>query len=110
MEIKIDGEWKPVDSYIYDKQLYEGALRRLQNSGKNTAYSISLTKGISSCEFNFGEKGFVHMGAVVEDHRTWDDYSEYMSSISYFRMNLLLLSSYPIIAKMGNNNIEKIRG
>jgi hypothetical protein len=109
MEIEVNGEWKPIDAYINDKTFYEGALKRLQKSAKTTAFSISLAKGMSSCEFNFGEKGFVHMGAVVEDHGTWDDYSEYMSSNKYIRMNRIQLMSYPIIAKISNRNIEKIR-
>ena len=110
MEIEVDGEWKPMDSYINDKPFYDGALKRLQESGQITAYSISLAKGVSSCEFNFGDKGFVHMGAVVDDHGTWDDYSEYMSSDKYFRMNRMQRMSYPMIAKMSNRNIERIRG
>ncbi len=109
MEIEIDGEWKPMDSYINDKAFYEGALKRLQESGKTTAFSISHAKGESSCEFNFGEKGFVHMGAVVEDHGTWDDYSEYISSDKYSRMNRMQLMSYPLMASISNRSIEKIR-
>jgi hypothetical protein len=62
-------------------------LQRLQESGKTTAFSISQAKGASSCEFNFGEQGFVHMGAVVEDHGAWQDYSEYMFSEKYSSMN-----------------------
>lgn len=109
MEIEIDGEWKPIDSYINDKPFYEGALKRLQESGKTTSFSISIAKGVSSCEFNFGEKGFVHMGAVVDDHGTWDDYSEYISSEKYISMDRMQLMSYPILAKMSNRNIERIR-
>jgi hypothetical protein len=109
MEIEIDGVWKPIDSYINDKAFYEGALKRIEESGKTTAYSISIAKGKSSCEFNFGEKGFVHMGAVVQDHGTWDDFSEYMWSDKYSQMNRIQLTSYPIIAKMSNRNIEAIR-
>ncbi len=109
MEIEIDGEWKPIDSYINDKPFYEGALKRLQESSKTTSYSISLAKGVSSCEFNFGEKGFVHMGAVLDDHGTWDDYSEYMSSEKYISMDRMQLMSYPILAKMSNRNIKRIR-
>lgn len=110
MEIELDGEWRPIDSYINDKTFYDGALKRLRESGKTTAYSISLAGGMSSCEFNFGERGFVHMGAVVEDHGTWDDYSEYMSSDKYFQMNRLQLMSYPVMARISNRNIQRIRG
>ena len=109
MEIKFDGEWKPIDSYINDKNFYNGAMKLLQDCGRTNAYSISHAKGISSCEFNFGEKGFMHMGAVVEDHGTWQDFSEYMSSEKYLGMNPLQRMSYPLLARISNRNIEKIR-
>lgn len=109
MEIDIENEWKPIDSYINDKTFYEGALKRLQKSRKPNAFSISIAKGESSCEFNFGEKGFVHMGAVLEDHGTWDDYSEYISSEKYSSMNRVQLTAYPLIATISNRNIERLR-
>lgn len=108
-EIRIDGEWKPVDSYINDRPFYENARKRLHESGKSTAFSVSEAKGPSSCEFNFGDKGFVHMGAVVEDHGSWEDYSEYMASDRYLAMNRLQLMSYPVIARLANRTISGIR-
>jgi hypothetical protein len=109
LEIEINGEWKPIDSYINDRPFYERALKRLQESGKKTAFSISHNKGKSSSEFNFGEQGFVHMGAVLEDHGTWQDFSEYMSSEKYVHMNRIVLMSFPLAAMLSNRNIEKIR-
>jgi hypothetical protein len=108
-EIQIDDEWKPIDSYINDKPFYEGALRRLRESAKTNGFSISEAKGPSSCEFNFGEKGFVQMGAVVEDNGTWDDYSDYMSSDDYFGMNSVQSACFSWVAKTSNRNIERIR-
>jgi hypothetical protein len=109
LEIEIEGEWKPLDSYINDKPFYQRALQRLERSGKATGYSISRAKGDSSCEFNFGEMGFVHMGAVVEDRGVWDDFSEYMSSGKYAGMNRMLLMAYPMMARICNRNIKRIR-
>jgi hypothetical protein len=109
MEIEIGGQWKPLDSSSNDKAFYEGALKRLQANGRTTAFSISPAKGSSSNELNFGEKGFVQMGAVVKDHGTWHDYSEYMLSYKYFRMNRMQRMSYPLMARMSSRNIEKIR-
>jgi hypothetical protein len=108
-EIEFDGEWKPIDSYINDKSFYDGAYKRLQDSRRASAYSISLAKGQSSCAFNFGDEGFVHMGAVIEDHGIWDDYADYMASEKYLNMNALQTMAYPIIAWMSNRNIERIR-
>lgn len=109
MEVEIDGEWKSLDSYINDKPFYEAALKKLQEGGMETAFSISHAKGESSCEFNFGEKGFVHMGAVLEDHGTWDDYSEYMASEQYLPMNRIQLMGYPLVALVSNRNINRLR-
>lgn len=109
LEIEIEGEWKPVDSYINDKPFYERALKALQESGRATGFSISHAKGTSSCEFNFGEKGFVHMGAVIEDHGTWDDFSRYMSSDKYVSFNRIQLVAYPMTAWICNRRIENIR-
>jgi len=109
MEIEIENKWKPIDSYINDKPLYEGALKKLQESGKTTGFSISHAQGESSCEFNFAETGFVHMGAVLEDHGTWEDYSEYMSSDKYSSMNRIQLMAYPLIAVISNRKLERLR-
>jgi hypothetical protein len=110
VEVKMEDHWQPIDSHINDKAFYTQALKKLEESGKTTAYSISHNKGSSSCEFNFGEKGFVHMGAVVEDQGTWDDFSDYMSSDKYLGMNGLQAMLFPIIAKMSNRRINAIRG
>lgn len=109
IEVKIDDEWESIDSYINDKPYYEAALKKLQQSGKTTGYSISHAKGLSSCEFNFGEKGYMHMGAVIEDHGTWQDYSEYMASAKYKPLNPILVAMFPLMAKIANKRIKRIR-
>jgi hypothetical protein len=109
VEVKIDAEWQSIDSYINDQPFYENARKRLKESGKLTSFSISEAKGPSSCEFNFGDKGFVHMGAVVEDHGTWEDFSEYIASDEYIAMSAMQLLAYPIMANFSNRRIAKIR-
>lgn len=109
VEVKMEDGWQPIDSHINDKAFYTHALKKLEESGKPTAYSISHTKGTSSCEFNFGEKGFVQMGAVVEDQGVWDDFSDYMSSEKYIGMNSLQALLFPTIARMSNRRIKRIR-
>jgi hypothetical protein len=109
IEVQIDGEWKQMDSYINDKRLYERALRKVKKSGRPFGYSVSFIKGKSSCDFNFGEKGFLHMGAVVEDHGVWDDAAEYFATDKYTRMNAFQRMSYPMLARLANRNIKKLR-
>lgn len=108
-EIKLNSDWKSIDSYINDQPLYERALVKLHQSGDLTAFSISEAQGGSSSDFNFGEKGFVHMGAVKVDHGVWEDYSVYMASDQYIAMDKMQQMSFPLIAMLANRNLEKIR-
>jgi hypothetical protein len=101
-EVEIDDEWKPIDSYINDRAFHEAARRRLSVSGKTLGYSVSFLNGKSSCAFSFGEKGFSQMGAVLEDHGTWEGFSQYLASDRYASMNALQLMFYPVTARLSN--------
>ncbi|MBN1668192.1 MAG: transglutaminase domain-containing protein [Anaerolineales bacterium] len=109
IEVQIEGAWQPIDSYINDQPFYEQAVRRLHASGKSTGFSVCEAQGPSSSALNFGEQGFVHMGAVVADHGTWEDFSAYMASDLYLAMNKIQQASFPLIAYFGNRNVAKIR-
>jgi hypothetical protein len=107
IEVQLEGQWKPIDSYINDQAFYEQALKRLKASGRAIGYSVSFVDGKSSCEFNFGEKGFVHMGAVLEDHGVWEDPGDYFASDMYLRMNAIQLISFPVIAFLANRTLRR---
>jgi len=109
IEVQLEGQWKPIDSYINDQPFYDRALARLRRSGNGIGYSVSFIEGKSSCEFNFGEKGFVHMGAVVEDHGVWEDPAEYFASDKYLRWSAIQTRLYPALAFLANRNVERIR-
>jgi len=109
VEVNSDGKWNSIDSYINDKNFYKKALEKLKASDRNIGYSISFIDGKSSCEFNFGDKGFVHMGAVVEDHDTWEDASDYFASDKYLKLEGFRKKFFLAITKIANRNIERIR-
>jgi len=109
IEVQLEGRWSPIDSYINDQAFYQRALKRLKASGAAIGYSVSFIEGKSSCEFNFGEKGFVHMGAVLEDHGVWEDPAEYFASDKYLRFNAIQATLYPALAVLSNRNVERIR-
>ncbi len=109
VELRLDGEWRPVDSYINDIALYRAADVKLTASGRETGYSLSRAAGPTSPEFNFGDKGHVHMGAVVEDHGVWDDFSQYMKTDKYLGMSRAQLMVYPALARMTNNRVARMR-
>jgi hypothetical protein len=109
IEVLLEGQWRPIDSYINDRPFYERALKCLKSSGRSIGYSVCLKDGRSSCDFNFGDLGFVHMGAVVEDHGVWDDPSEYFASEKYRRWNVVQRALYPVLASLANRNVRRIR-
>lgn len=109
IEVQLESQWKSIDSYINDKTFYKRAVKRLKESGCSFGYSVSFIEGKSSCEFNFGEKGFVHMGAVVEDHGFWEDPAHYFASGKYPRFNAIQMMGYPMLAALSNRHIEGIR-
>lgn len=108
-EVEIEGEWKPIDSYINDEELYRAARARLEETGRSLGYSLACVDGKCSCEFNFGDKGFVHMGAVVEDHGVWEDASQYFATDRYATFKGVQRLLYPVVASISNRNIEKLR-
>jgi hypothetical protein len=107
--VQIEGEWKPVDSYINDEELFRAARSRLKQSGRSIGYSIACVDGKCSCELNFGEKGFAQMGAVVEDHGSWDDASQFYATEKYVTFNAVQRLFYPVVARLSNANIEKLK-
>ena len=109
IDVRVGGQWRPIDSYINDRLLYERALEKLKSNGQSLGYSVCVANGKSSCEFNFGEKGFVHFGAVVEDHGVWDDAAEYFATDRYTRMNLFQRVAFPVLARIANRNLDSIR-
>jgi hypothetical protein len=108
-EVQLDGEWKPIDSYINDRAFYERAVKKLQMSKRAFGYSVSYKDGKSSCEFNFGEKGFVHMGAVREDHGVWEDAADYFATDQYPRFAAWQSLVLPLLLVMANRNVMRIR-
>lgn len=108
-ELQLDGEWKPVDSYINDQPLYERAVKKLEASGRSIGYSLCPQDGKSSCEFNFGDQGFVHMGAVREDHGTWQDAADYFASDKYVRFTSFQKLALPLVVMLANRNVRRIR-
>lgn len=108
-EVQLDGSWKPIDTYIDDKPFYDRVLSKLEKSGRQLGYSIAYQDGKSSCELNFGEKGFVCMGAVREDLGAWEEADHFYASAAYPRLTGLQRSLMPMLSVMANRNIARLR-
>ena len=49
------------------------------------------------------------MGAVVEDHGTWEDASDYFASDKYLKLEGFRKKFFLAVTKIANHNIERIR-
>ena len=109
VELELDGRWRPIDSYIVDEPLYRYATGRLASSGRTTGWLVSTASGPTSCDFNFGERGFVQMGAVRDDHGVWDDFADYMATDDHVDMSPLQTRTWPMVSRMLNRRLERMR-
>jgi len=109
LEVEVEGKWRRIDSYITDKELFQGARRELMNTGWQIGYAVALWEGSCSCEFNIDKEEFVQMGAVVGDHGIWNDASEFYATENYVRLNAFLMFAYKLMVGGLNKKIEQLR-
>ena len=108
-EVQIEGQWKPIDSYINDKAFFTAAKAENERRGWNIGFSIASPDGQCDCEYNIDPETYVQMPAVIEEHGTWDDPSEYMSTDEYLKMSPLHMFFLKFMVGGANNKIEQMR-
>lgn len=110
LEVKINSNWFPIDSYINDTEYYNAAKMKLREKGWNTGYSIACSKNESSIELDFENEQFVQMDAVTDDHGVYDDPVDYYKSPNYKnRPNAIKLFIYKIFIKNVNDRVKIMR-
>lgn len=110
IEIKINGKWIKIDSYINDSQFYEAGKKKLKEKGWDTGYSVSCSKNKSSIELDFNNEKFVQMDAVTADHGVYNEPMDYYKTSNYKnRPNVIKMFVYKILIGGINNKISKIR-
>lgn len=110
LEVKLNSNWFPIDSYINDTEYYNAAKKKLTEKGWNTGYSIACSKNESSIELDFDNEQFVQMDAVTDDHGVYDDPVDYFKSPNYKnRPNAIKLFVYKILIKNVNDRVKIMR-
>jgi hypothetical protein len=110
LEVKLNNNWFPIDSYINDNEYYIAAKKKLKENGWHTGYSIASSKNESSSELDFGKEQFVQMDAVTDDHGVYDDPADYFKSPNYKnRPNSLKIFLYKVFISSANNRAKKMR-
>jgi hypothetical protein len=106
VEVKLAGEWHPVDAHILDFSFFQGASHALKKAQKPIGFGVAYL--LPKCTADW-DSGFVQTHGVVTDHGQWDDAQAYYKSNLYVGLKWWQLLSYPILRRIGNNNIDKIR-
>ncbi|MGI9428751.1 MAG: transglutaminase-like domain-containing protein [Bythopirellula sp.] len=110
IEVEVDGKWLRFDSYINDDPLHKAALKELDRLGWQTGFSISRAEHGNTNEFRLDQEQFEQMGAVTDDHGTWEEPAEYYASESYRnRPGPLRMFIYRLVVSNANRKVRKLR-
>lgn len=110
IEVEIEGQWRRIDSFINDMSLHQAAEQELARRGWRVGFSLALSEGHASADFNIDENAFEQMAAVTDDHGVWDDPAEYYASPLYQnRPGGLRLFAYRLMIGRVNNRVEQLR-
>jgi len=111
VEVLIEGRWRKVDAYINDLPLQRGAVSELRKRGWRTGFSVALPDvGEPATDLDIDAERFVQMGAVTEDHGTYDDPADYYATARYRnRPGKLKLWLYGRMVGGINRRVEQLR-
>ena len=108
-EVKIDGTWDRLDSYIMDQEAFRACEAALAAKGWRHGFGVSPFQGKLTSEFNLDEEGFVQMGAVSGDHGVWDEPGDYFASGDYASFNSLQMMGFKMLVGGINRKVERLR-
>ena len=110
VEVKIDGQWRRIDSFINDMPLHKAAEQELARRGWTCGFSIALADGRANANLSIDTEAFAQMAAVTDDHGIWDEPADYYSSELYQnRPGFLRLGVYRILIGRINHRVKQIR-
>lgn len=110
IEVQLNGRWKKIDSYINDTALCKAGMKKLEEKGWETGFSISTTKKTRDASHGRTKNSFVQMGAVTTDHGTYSDPGDYYQSPLYRnRPNAVKLFLYRLLIGTINKRIQNLR-
>lgn len=110
LEVRVDGQWHRIDTYINDQPFYQAGKRLLQKEGRTTGYSVSCDRGAATDALQLEQEAFVQMDAVTEDHGTWESPEAYYATGPYKnRPGICKLLLYRLLRRSINRRLERIR-
>jgi hypothetical protein len=93
-EVKVDGRWRKVDSYIVDPAHAAGALARLEREGREVGYGFHRRGTVVWDGASDAFSQLADPAMIVADHGTWDRAEDFFRSPGYeHRLGPLSFSS-----------------
>lgn len=107
VEVHLKDGWHPVDAHILDFRFFQAAQAHLADPKTDIGFGIAYL--LPSCDGDW-DGGFIQSNAVVEDHGTWNDASDYIQSPVFVGMNWWHKLAFPLVRWIANRRIGRIRG
>lgn len=82
-EVRLDGRWIAVDSYIVDPAHAAGAAARLAREGREVGYGFHRDGTTNWDGSSSAFSQFADPSMVIEDHGTWDHAEDFFKSSDY---------------------------
>lgn len=82
-EVKVEGRWLKVDSYVVDPQHAAGAAARLSREGRRVGYGFHID---GTVEWDGASDAFSQLAdrsMILEDHGAWDSADDFFRSSSF---------------------------
>lgn len=110
LEVKIDGRWHPIDTYINDLPLHDAAVVEVKRRGWKTGFSVSRAKGEPSAELRLDGQHYSQMAAIGKDDGVWEEPSEFYAGPRYLnKVEPVRQWLYRLFLPVVNGRVARLR-
>jgi len=113
VEVKVEGQWRMIDSFIVDTPLLRGAQARLAREGRSLGYGVR-TDSINTWDSQTDAFSQFDQSMMIEDHGRVEDLEAYFRDKKYrnHAFGLRFNTMFKLMGEFGvapmNTHIEKI--
>ncbi len=110
IEVKLNGRWHPVDTYINDLPLHRAAVQEVEKRGWETGFSVSRANGDPSADLVLDGAHYSQMAAVEGDDGVWDEPADFYAGPDYLnKVGPIKQWLYRMVLPMINGRVARLR-
>lgn len=110
VEVRLDGDWIPIDGYIVDRPLLRGALPALKRDGRELGYGVHTKASIDWDGETSCMAQLVDQSMVLRDFGTFEDQKVHFDSSNYSqRLGALGSAAMAFMAPGVNRRLDELR-